>query len=122
MASLLSVYLDCSGTQFLWDGFLGALGFPPLTPQEVRLAKKPSVQWLEAMVQAKIVLGPFPTPILIKLIVSPLGIIPKRSPGKYLLIHHMSFPSGSSVNDSIPTDLCSVQYTSFEQVVCMVRG
>ena len=33
--------------------------------------------------------------------VSPLGVVPKKSPGEFRLIHHLSFPKGASVNDGI---------------------
>lgn len=29
--------------------------------------------------------------------VSPFGLVPKKSPGEFRLIHHLSFPRGSSV-------------------------
>lgn len=33
---------------------------------------------------------------------SPLGIVPKKAPGEFNLIHHLSFPRGNSVNSGIP--------------------
>ena len=39
----------------------------------------------------------------------------------FRLIHHLSYPEGTSVNDVIPQELCSLCYTSFDEVVCMVR-
>lgn len=47
---------------------------------------------------------------------------PKKAPGEYRLIHHLSYPEGSSVNDAIPEHLCSVRYMSFDSTVHMVRG
>ena len=33
---------------------------------------------------------------------SPLGLVEKKTPGTYRIIHHLSFPEGSSINDGIP--------------------
>ena len=57
-------------------------------------------------------LGPFTAPPVRYLKVSPLGIIPKKVPGEFRLIHHLSFPSGDSFNNRIPQELCSMCYTS----------
>ena len=44
---------------------------------------------------------------------NPIGIIPKpHQPGKFHLIVDLSAPNGHSVNDSIPSDICSIQYAS----------
>lgn len=41
--------------------------------------------------------------------------------GEFRLIHHLSYPRGSSVSDEIPEHLCSVRYTSFNHAVARVR-
>ena len=54
--------------------------------------------------------GPFdqrPLPILR---VSPIGLVPKKEPNEFRLIHHLSYPLGSSVNDYTDRQHCSVQY------------
>ena len=43
------------------------------------------------------VAGPLASPPFKKFCVSPLGVDPKKTPGEYRLIHHLSFPKGSSV-------------------------
>ncbi|KAM9319925.1 uncharacterized protein PAF06_004366 [Gastrophryne carolinensis] len=65
--------------------------------------------------------GPFSDPPLEDLVVSPLGVVPKKEPGKFRLIHHLSFPRGGSVNDGIAKELSSVSYTSFDFALAMVR-
>ena len=45
--------------------------------------------------------------------------MPKKD-GSFRLIHHLSYPSGSSVNDFIDSELCSVNYTSFEVALEML--
>ncbi|MCG7866997.1 MAG: hypothetical protein JAY74_11590 [Candidatus Thiodiazotropha taylori] len=85
-----------------------------LNPELVR-------QKIKAEVEAGRVAGPFDIRPLPNLRVSPLGLVPKKEPGQYRLIHHLSFPSGDSVNDFIDPQLCSVQYTSFDEAIHMVQ-
>ena len=40
----------------------------------------------------------------------------KHQPGKWRLITDLSFPEGASVIDAIDPALCSLEYTSVEQV------
>ena len=47
---------------------------------------------------------------------SPLGIIPKR------LIHHLSYPEGSSVNDGIRKELATVRYATIYDAICLIRS
>ena len=65
--------------------------------------------------------GPFSERPIPTLRVSPLGLVEKKTPGDFRLIHHLSFPEGNSLNDYIDPDLCSVQYTSFDEAVHMVQ-
>ena len=43
--------------------------------------------------------GPFSSPPFPVFRVSPLGLVPKKVEGEFRLIHHLSFPKGSSLND-----------------------
>ena len=45
--------------------------------------------------------GPFTTRPLQNLQCSPLGLVPKKQPGEFRLIHHLSSPEGASINDFI---------------------
>ena len=65
--------------------------------------------------------GPFLKRPIPTLRVSPLGLVEKKTPGDFRLIHHLSFPEGNSLNDFIDPDLCSVQYISFDEAVHMVQ-
>ncbi|KAM4038547.1 uncharacterized protein ACNLHF_016903 [Anomaloglossus baeobatrachus] len=65
--------------------------------------------------------GPFQALPFPDLVVSPLGVVPKKEPGKFRLIHHLSYPRGRSVNDGIPAELCSVVYTSFDEAIRWVK-
>ncbi|KAM4023858.1 uncharacterized protein ACNLHF_024804 [Anomaloglossus baeobatrachus] len=67
------------------------------------------------------VMGPFSSPPFSNLRVSPIGVVPKKEPNTYRLIHHLSFPRGSSVNDGIAKDEVSVSYVSFDRAVALLR-
>ena len=64
--------------------------------------------------------GPFDSPPFPNLQCSPIGLVPKHEPNSFRLIHHLSFPSGESINDFIAKCDCAVRYTSFDQAVGMV--
>ena len=63
------------------------------------------------------VTGPFPE----RPIDTSIGLVPKKTPGEYRLIHHFSYPHGFPVNDFIDPQLASVQYTSFDEAVFMMQ-
>ena len=58
------------------------------------------------------ILGPFTTPPFSNFRTSPLGIVPKKDPSEFRLIHHLSYPNDSSVNDFIPDFYSTVKYAS----------
>lgn len=68
-------------------------------------------------VSAGRVAGPFTRQPFRVMICSPIGLVPKSSPGEFRLIHHLSWPHGRSVNDCIHHSAASVKYSSFDQVV-----
>lgn len=67
-------------------------------------------------VRAGRIAGPFKERPLKNLRLSPIGLVPKKN-GSWRLIHHLSFPKGSSLNDYIDDTLCSVKYTSLDKVI-----
>ena len=112
------------------NGF--SFGFPlyytgPRHPRDAHNLKsvrdRPEVvrQKIMKEVEAGRVAGPFDTRPLPALRVSPLGLVPKKEPGEYRLIHHLSYPPGKSLNDFIDPKLCSVQYTQFDAAINMVH-
>lgn len=52
---------------------------------------------------------------------SPLGIVPKKNPGEFRMIHHLSYPKDSSINDHIPAQYCSVQYQSIDHAIAAIK-
>ena len=74
---------------------------------------------LSKEVDAGRIMGPLPGPPFPNTHISPIGIIPKAS-GGWRMITHLSYPPSLSINDFIDPDLCSVKYTSFDQVIEMI--
>lgn len=76
-------------------------------------------------VQAEINLGRMAGPFSVKpfkyIRSSPLGLCPKKTPGKFRLIHHLSYPHGDSVNSHIPDKYTHVKYAHFDTAVALVR-
>jgi len=64
--------------------------------------------------------GPFATPPLKNLKISPVGLVPKSEGSDFRLITHLSYPEGDSINDGISDELSSVSYSSFDQIVDML--
>ena len=62
------------------------------------------------------IVGSFDVPPFDPFRVPPLGIIPKR------LIHHLSYPAGSSVNDGIPKELATVRYATTDDAIRLVKS
>ena len=48
---------------------------------------------------------------------SPLGLVEKKIPGKFRLIHHLSYPPGNSINDGISPEDAHVRYQSIDNAV-----
>ena len=66
--------------------------------------------------------GPFDNPPFSTYISSPLGLIPKKEPGEFRLIHDLSFPKASSVNTCIPREASTVQYESLDYFLQLVKS
>ena len=49
--------------------------------------------------------------------ISPIGLVPKSSPGQWRMIVDLSFPRASSVNDGIHSAVASVSYASLDEAV-----
>ena len=68
------------------------------------------------------VLGPFAVPPpSCHYRVSPLGVVPKKAAGEFRMIHHLSYPEGSSVNDFIPHDFSSVHYSTISEAIDFIK-
>lgn len=76
---------------------------------------------LQQELQASRVRGTFAQPPFPIFKVSPLGLVPKKTPGQFRLIHHLSYPDGHSVNDYIDPSLASVRYSTFDDATAILR-
>ena len=123
-------FYDPDEAQTILNGFYN--GFPlnyvgPRMPSEsknlksARMQPEITQQKIDKEVSEGRVAGPFSYPPLPNLRISPLGLVEKKQPGEYRLIHHLSYPKNQSVNDFIDPKLCYVKYTSFDQAVEMIQ-
>ena len=67
------------------------------------------------------VAGPFSAPPFDNVVVSPLGIVPKKAPNEFRLMQHLSYPHENSVNSGIPVDFSSVRYASIQDTIVFVK-
>ena len=66
--------------------------------------------------------GPLPAHLLPQVHVSPMGLVPKaHMANKWRLIVDLSHPTGSSVNDRISSNLCSLHYASVDDAVDIIK-
>lgn len=70
------------------------------------------------------IVGPFSSPpfAFANFVSSPLGVVPKRTQGEFRIIHHLSYPDGSSVNDFIPSEKSTVHYASASNAIAMIKS
>ena len=111
----------CILTQYLIEGF--SLGFRisfvgeryAMDSPNLKSALERSVVTsakLQKECDARRIVGPFATPPFSNFRSSPIGLVPKKDPSEFRLIHHLSYPQGTSVNDFIPNHYSTVKYAS----------
>lgn len=64
---------------------------------------------------------PFNYPPFLNLRMSPLGVIPKKAPGEFQMIHHLSFPYGDSINTFIPPEFSTVKYATVDNAINIIK-
>ena len=131
MRPFLERYPDQKAASIIFEGFvqgfrIGYSGDRSATVSRNLLSvrRHPDVArenlWKE--IQLGRIAGPFVSPPLANLRVSPIGVVPKSS-GSFRFIHHLSWPPGNSVNDGISDEACYVKYASFDEAVqCIARS
>lgn len=129
LASYLEGY-DPSLAQFLINGFTFGFRIPYQGQRAFRVSKNlSSLKNNDGILQSKLInelrahriAGPYTNPPFPNIQVSPLGLVPKKAVGEFRLIHHLSYPEGTSINHNIPKDLCTVQYQSVETAIDIIR-
>ena len=114
-------YILCGITQGFRVGFnYASCSCKPAASNMVSARENPEV--VQAYLDMEVALGRVVGPIDSKNMpkgtqLSPFGVIPKSQPGKWRLILDLSSPEGSSVNDGIEPELCSLQYLRMDEVV-----
>ena len=121
---------DRNKTQFLVDGFRKGFRIDCTTSPPSRLSgnlqsakhhPETVSQKLIKEINAHRIAGPFSNPPFPNFVCSPLGVCPKKKPGTFRLIHHLSFPEGQSVNDGISEYASSVQYTTLSHAISQIK-
>ena len=130
LAPLLSGYF-ASAADYLITGF--CFGFPipfhgpsssTAAPNLLSAAQHPDVvdRYLAKELLAQRVAGPFSHPPLPNFRVSPTGVVPKKTPGEFRCIQHLSYTNGASINDGIPVEHSSVTYSRIDDAIGLILG
>ena len=77
---------------------------------------------MEKELKASRIAGPFSEPPFLNLVCSSLGVCPKKKPGTFRLIHHLSYPEGISVNDGISDNDSSVEYAKLSDAIRHIKS
>ena len=80
------------------------------------------VAYMEKEVKLGHISGPYLTLPFPNFQCNPLGVVPKKTPGKWRSILHLSYPPGRSVNDFIDKDSYSLQYVAIDHVICHIKS
>jgi hypothetical protein len=65
--------------------------------------------------------GPFDKPPFQDFWVSALGVVPKKVPDEFRLIHHLSYPHGSTVNNGIHHEHSTVSYSTIDNAIKLIK-
>ena len=131
MSPWLNAYPDRAAADILYKGFdegfsLGYRGVrsqrDSINLKSVQLDPAAVLKKLDSEIKLGRIVGPFSSRPLERLMVSPIGLIPKSDPGKFRLIQHLSYPHGNSINDGIDKSYCEVQYAGFDVAVGLVAS
>lgn len=71
---------------------------------------------------AQRVAGPFTHPPFQNFSLSPIGVVPKKTPGEFRCILHLLYPYGASVNDGSPVEDFSVTYSRIDNAVGLISS
>ncbi len=121
---------DKDKTKYLLNGFTFGFKLGFTGTQKVRMStnlrsalENPQVvsKKLETERQNNRIAGPFQEIPLPNFCVSPIGLVPKKQPGKFRIIHHLSYPENGSVNDGIPDCYATVQYATTDNAVSIIN-
>ena len=129
LSRLLTGY-DMSTKQYLLHGFLFGFHLGYIGEQFQHISKNlPSALAQPDIVTEKLnkelalgrLSGPYSSPPLEHFRSSPIGLVPKKKPNQFRIIHHLSYPPGSSVNDGIPDDQATVSYDTVDDAIKAIK-
>ena len=104
-------------------GFVGtsksllAPNFRSAEEQPEVLSEKLDKEWTVSRIVGSLSYPPFAN-----FVSSPLGVVPKKTPGENRIIHHLSYQDGSSVNDFIPSEKSTVHYASKSDAIATIKS
>ena len=119
---------DQTETAFLLDGFRKGFRInyhgTPLRFSD----NHPSISHHTYIVERKLskelhmgrIAGPFVSPPFHNYQSSPLGVVPKKEPNEFRIIHDLSYPVGSAVNEYIPKEFTMVHYETLDHVISLL--
>ena len=131
-AAALAPHPDQAFARYICDGLRWGfrIGFQYGSPLKSASTNMPSAtqhpQVVTKYIQDELsrgrMLGPFHSPQgLPPLHINRFGVIPKgHNTGKWRLITDLSFPHGKSVNDGVDQALCSLSYTTVDDIAAVV--
>jgi hypothetical protein len=121
---------DPSLTKYLVEGFqfgfkLGCEGDPSHSIHRYHKSIFENPVAVESKLLKELNMGRISKPHLHKpfqdFVCSPLGLVPKKTPGEFRIIHDLSFPKDNSVNSHTPTENSTVQYESIENIIHLLQ-
>ncbi len=78
-------------------------------------------QKLDIELTANRISGPFTVPPFEHFQISPMSLKEKSTPGKFRLIHNLSFPhDGSAINANIPASEKQVKFSNVTEAICIM--
>ena len=75
---------------------------------------------IETEISQSRISGPHTKPPFQPFVVSPIGVVPKKTPNKFRLIHHLSYPLGSSINSGIDKHYTHVKYHTVDMAIQII--
>lgn len=66
--------------------------------------------------------GPYENPPYEEYMCNPMAAVPKSTEGELRILTNMSYPDGTSVNDGIDREDCTVQYATFQDVIKFIQS
>ena len=64
----------------------------------------------------------FASPPFSNLLISLLGVVPKKAEWEFWLIHHLSYHKENSVNNRTPREFSSVTFANISQAITLVKS